>query len=99
MNTGELSADMLLKSGAEYVIIGHSERRQYFGETDATVNQRVKAAVAAGLKVILCVGEKKEEREVTNTLAGTVMRYVMLSTFLRHSLFTLPYTPLYSQDA
>ena len=67
--TGELSADMLLKSGAEYVIIGHSERRQYFGETDATVNQRVKAAVAAGLKVILCVGEKKEEREAGYTNA------------------------------
>ncbi len=65
--TGELSADMLVKSGAEYVIIGHSERRQYFGETDATVNQRVKAAVAAGLKVILCVGEKKEEREAGYT--------------------------------
>ncbi len=65
--TGELSADMLIKSGAEYVIIGHSERRQYFGETDATVNQRVKAAVAAGLKVILCVGEKKEEREAGYT--------------------------------
>ena len=65
--TGELSAEMLLKSGAEYVIIGHSERRQYFGETDATVNQRVKAAVAAGLKVILCVGEKKEEREAGYT--------------------------------
>ena len=65
--TGELSADMLKKSGAEYVIIGHSERRQYFGETDATVNQRVKAAVAAGLKVIVCVGEKKEEREAGYT--------------------------------
>ena len=51
--TGELSADMLKASGVEYVIIGHSERRQYFGETDATVNQRVLAAVKAGLKVIL----------------------------------------------
>ncbi len=65
--TGELSADMLKKSGVEYVIIGHSERRQYFGETDATVNQRVLAAVAAGLKVILCVGEKLEEREAGYT--------------------------------
>ena len=60
--TGELSAEMLKAAGVEYVIIGHSERRQYFGETDATVNQRVQAAVAAGLKVILCVGELKEER-------------------------------------
>ena len=65
--TGELSADMLKKSGVEYVIIGHSERRQYFGETDATVNKRVLAAVNAGLKVILCVGEKLEEREAGYT--------------------------------
>ena len=65
--TGELSADMLKAAGVEYVIIGHSERRQYFGETDKTVNLRVKAAVAAGLKVILCVGENKEEREAGYT--------------------------------
>ena len=65
--TGELSADMLVQSGVEYVIIGHSERRQYFGETDATVNQRVLAAVNAGLKVILCVGEKLEERNAGYT--------------------------------
>ena len=65
--TGELSAEMLVQSGVEYVIIGHSERRQYFGETDATVNQRVLAAVKAGLKVILCVGEKLEDREAGYT--------------------------------
>ena len=61
--TGELSADMLKASGVEYVIIGHSERRQYFGETDKTVNLRVRAAVEAGLTPIICVGELKEERE------------------------------------
>ena len=61
--TGELSADMLKACGVEYVIIGHSERRQYFGETDKTVNQRTVAAVKAGLKPIVCVGEIKEERE------------------------------------
>ena len=61
--TGETSADMLKAVGVEYVIIGHSERRQYFGETDITVNMRVKAALAAGLKVILCVGELLEQRE------------------------------------
>ena len=68
--TGELSAAMLKESGVEYVILGHSERRQYFGETDATVNQRVLAAVKAGLTPIICVGEKKEEREAgcTNAL-------------------------------
>ena len=65
--TGELSADMLKACGVEYVVIGHSERRQYFGETDATVNQRVLAAVKAGLKVILCVGEMKAEREAGYT--------------------------------
>ena len=61
--TGELSVDMLKACGVEYVVIGHSERRQYFGETDKTVNLRVKAAVAGGLTPIICVGEKKEERE------------------------------------
>jgi len=65
--TGELSANMLKESGVEYVIIGHSERRQYFGETDQTVNQRVRAAVSASLKVILCVGENKEQREAGYT--------------------------------
>ena len=65
--TGELSADMLKACGVEYVIIGHSERRQYFGETDKTVNQRVLAAVEAGLKVIMCVGENKEECEAGYT--------------------------------
>ena len=60
--TGELSADMLKASGCEYVIIGHSERRQYFGETDKTVNLRTAAAVKAGLKAIVCVGEMKDER-------------------------------------
>lgn len=65
--TGEISADMLKALKVEYVIIGHSERRQYFGETDKTVNKRVLAAVEAGLKVILCVGENKEEREAGYT--------------------------------
>ena len=70
--TGEISADMLLEIGTEYVVIGHSERRQYFGETDATVNLRVKAALAAGLKVILCLGEVKDERlnGITNEVVG-----------------------------
>ena len=65
--TGEISADMLTDLGVEYVVIGHSERRQYFGETDQTVNKRVLAAVAAGLKVILCVGEMKDVREAGAT--------------------------------
>jgi triosephosphate isomerase len=61
--TGEISAAMLVELGVEYVIIGHSERRQYFGETDETVNKRIKAALAAGLKPIVCVGELLAERE------------------------------------
>ncbi|MEA5000124.1 MAG: triose-phosphate isomerase [Candidatus Limiplasma sp.] len=61
--TGELSADMLKACGVEYVVIGHSERRQYFGETDKTVNLRTRAAVAAGIVPIVCVGELKDERE------------------------------------
>lgn len=61
--TGEISANMLTSIGVEYVIIGHSERRQYFGETDDTVALRVRAALDAGLKVILCVGETLEQRE------------------------------------
>ena len=61
--TGELSADMLKACGVEYVVIGHSERRQYFAETDKTVNLRTKAAVAAGIVPIICVGELKDERE------------------------------------
>ena len=61
--TGEISADMLVDVGAKYVIIGHSERRQYFGETDETVNLRTKAALEAGLTAIVCVGECLAERE------------------------------------
>ena len=67
--TGEISADMLKTSGVKYVIIGHSERRQYFGETNATVNSRLKAALAAGLIPIVCVGELLEERESGKTEA------------------------------
>ncbi len=61
--TGEISAPMLAAMNVPYVIIGHSERRTYFGETDVTVNKRVKAALANGLTVILCVGEYLEQRE------------------------------------
>ncbi len=65
--TGEVSADMLVASGVEYVVIGHSERRQYFGETDQTVNLRTLAALKAGLKPIVCVGETLEQRELGYT--------------------------------
>ena len=61
--TGEVSADMLLDLGVKYVIIGHSERREYFAETDETVNAKIKAALAKGLKPIFCCGETLEQRE------------------------------------
>jgi len=61
--TGEVSAEMLKAVGVEYVIIGHSERRQYFAETDETVNKKLKKALAVGLKPIVCVGETLEQRE------------------------------------
>lgn len=72
--TGEISAQMLKSMNVEYVIIGHSERRQYFGETDVTVNKRVKAALAGGLKVILCVGERLEQREQGVTVELVAMQ-------------------------
>ncbi len=67
--TGEVSAAMLKEAGVEYVIIGHSERRQFFGETDATANSRVKAALQAGLKVMLCIGETLDEYNTKRTEA------------------------------
>ncbi|KZE44345.1 triose-phosphate isomerase [Brevibacillus parabrevis] len=65
--TGEVSASMLKEIGVEYVILGHSERRQYFNETDETVNQKVVAALAADLVPIVCVGESLEQREAGET--------------------------------
>ncbi len=78
--TGEISADMLTEIGVEYVIIGHSERRQYFGETDVTVNKRTKAALAAGLKTIICVGEMLDEREkgITEEIVGMQTKVALL---------------------
>ncbi len=66
--TGEISGKMLKAAGAEYVVIGHSERRQYFGETDDTVNARLKAALANDLVPIVCVGETLEQREKNITV-------------------------------
>ena len=66
--TGEVSADMLKDLGVKYVIIGHSERRQYFGETDLTVNRKVLSALEAGLHPIICVGETLEQRELGITM-------------------------------
>ena len=71
--TGEVSADMLKEAGVEYVVVGHSERRTYFGETDQTVNLRTLAAVNAGFTAIFCVGETLEQRELGYT--ETLLKY------------------------
>ena len=78
--TGEVSAPMLKEMGIKYVIIGHSERRQYFAETDVTVNKRLTAALSEGLKVILCVGETLTEREqgVTAELVAMQTKIALL---------------------
>jgi len=92
--TGEVSCAMLMSAGCEYVIVGHSERRQYFGETNETVNKKAKAALKEGLKPIVCVGERIEERKagktfdvikdhVTNSLAG-LTRDDMLKTVIAY---------------
>src|SRR5215467_10486837 len=65
--TGEVSVGMLREIGVRYVVVGHSERRQYFGETDATVNKRTLSVMAAGLTPITCIGETLQEREANQT--------------------------------
>ena len=74
--TGEISADMLKSVGCEYVILGHSERRTIYGETNQIINEKLKAALAAGLKPIFCIGETLEEREggITNDVCGTQVK-------------------------
>ena len=67
--TGEISASMLVSAGCRYVIVGHSERRQYFGETDETVNQKIKAAVTNDLIPVMCIGESETERESKETFS------------------------------
>ena len=69
--TGEITAEMIKEAGAKYVIIGHSERRQYYNETDFTVNKKVHAAINAGLYPIVCVGESLEQRELGVTMGST----------------------------
>ena len=97
--TGELSAEMLTEAGVEYVVIGHSERRQYFGETDQTVNLRTLAAVNAGLTAIVCVGETLEQRELGYT--ETLLKYqtkIALTNVSREQLknIVVAYEPVWA---
>jgi len=95
--TGEISADMLKEIGVEYVIIGHSERRQYFGETDESVNARLKQALAKGLKPIVCVGETLVEREKNKT--KKVLKKQVLDGFKDVTDFTnivIAYEPVWA---
>ena len=81
--TGEVSADMLKDLGVKYVIIGHSERRQYFGETDFTVNKKVLAALEAGLHPIICVGESLEQRELGINMELIALQAAEVCTAIR----------------
>lgn len=97
--TGEVSALMLKAVGCTHVIIGHSERRQYFGDTDDTVNKKLKAALAAGLTAIVCVGEVLEEREAG--LTDEVLRRQCVNAFRGISAeegrrFTIAYEPVWA---
>ena len=112
--TGEISAAMLLGAGCKWVIIGHSERRQYFGETDETANKKVLAALEAGLNPILCIGEMLEEREAGKTeqvllaqlkggLAGMTLEQVSKVTIAYEPVWAIgtgkTATPPMAQDA
>lgn len=97
--TGEISADMLSEMGVEYVVIGHSERRQYFGETDATVNQRIRAALDSGLNVILCVGELLEQREsgITEEIVGMQTKAALVGVSKEElKKITIAYEPVWA---
>ena len=97
--TGEVSADMLKDLGVKYVIIGHSERRQYFAETDQTVNKKVHAVLNAGMTPIICVGESLEQREVGITADWVALQvksalYEVPADKLRHCI--IAYEPIWA---
>jgi triosephosphate isomerase len=91
--TGEVSARMLVELGVEGTLVGHSERRLYFGETDETVRLRAEAALTAGLRVIACVGETEAEREAGETDA--VLRR-QVAAVPRHELLVIAYEPVWA---
>jgi triosephosphate isomerase len=91
--TGEISAPMALEAGAKGTIVGHSERRQYFGETDETVRMRAQAALEAGLAVIACVGETEAERKAEQTEAVLARQ---VSALPRHERLVIAYEPVWA---
>jgi triosephosphate isomerase len=91
--TGEVSAPMLLELGVTGAIVGHSERRQHFGETDATVGMRAEAALEAGLRVIACVGETEHEREAGETEAVLERQ---IGALPRHERLVIAYEPVWA---
>ncbi len=94
--TGEISGDMLQEIGVSYVIIGHSERRQYFGETDETVNLRLKTAQKAGFKPILCVGETKEQRDSGETENIIINQLKKGLVGVNQNNLTIAYEPIWA---
>lgn len=86
--TGEVSAQMITDAGCRAVILGHSERRRYFGETDATVNRKLKAALAANLEPIVCVGETLAERQACNTEHVLSSQFSGVTAALTHAEFS-----------
>jgi len=97
--TGEVSAPMLISAGCQYVIIGHSERRQYFGETDETVNKKIKAAGASGLIPILCVGEteiQRDEKKTFSVLDKQIEKGLENLTFDEHRSLVIAYEPVWA---
>ena len=96
--TGECNAASLRELGVEYVIIGHSERRQYFGETDVTVNQRTLKALEAGLKPIICVGESLEQKQqgITNEIVRMQTKVALLNVGEKIDDVVVAYEPVWA---
>lgn len=94
--TGEIAPPMLTELGIRYVVVGHSERRQYFGETDETVNLRLKAAQQAGLTPILCVGETKQQRDVGETEAHIISQLEKGLVSVDQTNLVIAYEPIWA---
>lgn len=94
--TGEISGIMLKEFGVRYAVVGHSERRQYFGETDETVNRRLKAAQACGIVPILCVGETKQQRDAGETEKHIIHQLEQDLVDVDQSRLIIAYEPIWA---